>query len=939
MVMKEKSELFRAKYYYYLAFTVLFVLTSVLVFFWYIRHGASFISEGDGWRQHYKAFRYYSVYLKDIVANLFGSHRLVIPEWDYYISEGNDVLSTFHYYCIGDPACLLLLIIPQDYIYVFYCALVLLRIYASGITFSVMCSGLGKRYGAGIMCGAFTYMFCYFVQQAASTHIFFLVPMVYLPLVILGTERVFARGWSPLFIISLALSACSNFYFFYMIAVSVFIYCVVRALNLFGLDFRKIAVKAFQFLWHSLISFMISGIILVPIIGFAMGNTRHKTAVFTGGVLYPLSFYTKMFHGFLIDGSDKWTSMGFAAPVMIAVILLFFRKRNSTLRILFIIVNVFMCFPIFGYVMNGMTYTSNRWSLIYALLCSYILVDCWDLLLELSQRMWILLVAFMGIYFLVCSQLPYCKNERMYPFIVLMALTLIVLNPFISGKTGKRRIELIMIFIVICSVALVSFWFHSEYGDDRVASMILIRDAANKNRTNEIDAIKAYPDYRNDEYVRYTGRSIEFNDTVLNGISSTQFYWSLSNPYMDTFRTDMEMREGWDFHYKGYDDRTELISLSGTKYYADAADEDRVVPYGFETVDIGDYSDTYRIYKNQNAVPIGYTSDSVISESRWNSMTALEKQQSMMHGIYVNDEVGIKESDYEFKEQEALFEVEADSKYCTCDENRFVVTKKGASVNIYFDPEANSETYLEFLGFEYTPSDTYDLYFGGPEYDPNDVFSEKKWNKLSEEKKKKIISAHRFKGSETDIWMEVRSSNENKKDFLFYDEDADFYSGRHDFIINTGYDENGVTSINIRFPETGIYSFDDMKVLHCTMDGYEENVKTLSEEPLEKLTLGTNTLSGEIEVSSDKVLCIQTPYLDGWSAYIDGEKVPVYVANEHYLAVKVTKGQHNVVFKYRTKGLVPGLVLSIIGIGIFIILLSCFRQNLSKGQQTVQQAE
>ncbi len=935
--MKDKEGFFQTKSCYYLAFTVLFAVTSSLVFFWYIVNGASFISEGDGWRQHYKAFQYYSVYLKGIVANLFNSHRFIVPEWDFYISEGNDVLSTFHYYCLGDPVCLLLLIVPQDYIYVFYYTIVLLRIYAAGIAFSVMCSGLGKRYGAGIMCGAFAYMFCYFVQHAASTHPFFLLPMVYFPLIILGTEHVFERGWSPLFIISLALLACSNFYFFYMIAISVFIYCVVRALNLFGLDFRKIVVKVFQFLGHSLISAMISGIILVPILGFAMANTRHKTAVFTGGIIYPLSFYTKMFHGFLIDGSNKWTSMGFAAPVMIAVIMLFFRKRNTTLRILFIIINIFMCFPIFGYLMNGMTYTSNRWSFVYALLCSYILVDCWDLLFELSQRMWIFLVALIGIYFTVCSQLPYCKNERMYPFIVIMALTLMVLNPFIGSKINKKIVEMIMIFIVICSVSLVSFWFCSAYGDNRKSAMIPMADAAKRNTTNEIDAIKACPDYIDNEYVRYTGRSIEFNDTVLNKISSTQFYWSLSNPYMDTFRADIEMREGWDFHYKGYDDRTELISLSGTKYYADAADEDRAVPYGYEIEDNGEYSAIYRIYKNKNTVPIGYTCDSVIPESRWNSMTALEKQKSMMHGIYVNDDVGIKVSDYEFKEEEALFEVETDSKHCVYDENRFVVTKKGASATLYFDAEANSETYLEFLNFNYTPSDTYDMYFGGPEYDPNDVFSEKKWNKISDEKKKKIINAHRFKGSETEIWMEVRSSNGNKKDFLFYDDDADYYSGRHDFIINTGYDEKGVTSINIRFPETGVYSFDYMKVLHCNMDGYEDAVKTLAEEHLENLNLGPNILSGEIVVCRDKLLCVQTPYLDGWSAYIDGEKVPVYVANEHYLAVRLAKGKHNVVFKYQTKGLILGLFLSVVGMGVFIVLSGYFRQTRSKEQQRIKQ--
>ena len=57
--------------------------------------------EGDGFRQHYRALVYYASYLKTICHNFFHGN-FVIPQWDFAIAEGNDIIQTFHYYCLGD---------------------------------------------------------------------------------------------------------------------------------------------------------------------------------------------------------------------------------------------------------------------------------------------------------------------------------------------------------------------------------------------------------------------------------------------------------------------------------------------------------------------------------------------------------------------------------------------------------------------------------------------------------------------------------------------------------------------------------------------------------------------------------------------------------------------------------------------------------------------
>ena len=66
---------------------------------------------------------------KFIIYKMCIRDRFVIPQWDFAIGEGSDVIGTFHYYVIGDPFTFLCFLFPAKYMYIFYEAMILLRIY------------------------------------------------------------------------------------------------------------------------------------------------------------------------------------------------------------------------------------------------------------------------------------------------------------------------------------------------------------------------------------------------------------------------------------------------------------------------------------------------------------------------------------------------------------------------------------------------------------------------------------------------------------------------------------------------------------------------------------------------------------------------------------------------------------------------------------------
>ena len=106
---------------YYSAYTVSFMLLAGLVVFFYYSQGKSMIeASGDGFRQHFRALLYYSDYLKNIIKTLSDSGKFVIPQWDFVIGEGSDILKSLHYYCIGDIFTFFCFLCPRDRMYIYY---------------------------------------------------------------------------------------------------------------------------------------------------------------------------------------------------------------------------------------------------------------------------------------------------------------------------------------------------------------------------------------------------------------------------------------------------------------------------------------------------------------------------------------------------------------------------------------------------------------------------------------------------------------------------------------------------------------------------------------------------------------------------------------------------------------------------------------------------
>ena len=87
-------------------------------------------------------------------------------------------------------------------------------------------------------------------------------------------------------------------------------------------------------------------------------------------------------------------------------------------------------------------------------------------------------------------------------------------------------------------------------------------------------------------------------------------------------------------------------------------------------------------------------------------------------------------------------------------------------------------------------------------------------------------------------------------------------------------------------------------------------------------------LKGHITLDDNQLIYMSVPYDEGWTVYLDGQRVePVKIADS-FLGIKAGAGKHTVEMKYVPEGFRPGLVLSILGWLGFIAL--CIYISLKK---------
>ena len=900
---------------FYILYTMVFAAISLVIYGCFYFNGKALVWSHDGVPQHINALAYYGKYLRNVLKTLVFDHKISLPMWDMHIGYGSDILTTLHYYVIGDPLTLFSVFVPEKNTEILYEILIFLRIYLAGITFSIYCF-YRKNPNQATFIGCLVYIFAGWTIYASMKHPYFSNPMIYLPLVLMGIDKVYKKEKPYLFIWATAVAAMSNFYFFYMISVFMVLYAAFRY---FGI-FRKRSVKdVFQwflkFAGFYLVALMIAALIFLPVIMTLFGTERFQAQNYVP-FLYDRIYYEKYLGCLIGENMIQWGVAGYSAVAMAGVFVIFSKRKKYTgLKLGFVLLNLFLLIPCAGHVLNGFSYVSNRWIWAYGMLIAYILVQAYPELFTLQmqekRRIFIMLLVYC-VLALVSKSARTERNSMAVMLLVLAVFTVLSYgNIFIQGKYLCGMLVAVLVTSIILNVSYQYSYeknYLSEF-EEKNRALEELQDGPDRTILSlDGSSSSRYDQYKTGSYV---------NTAMYMGTNSTSYYFSVANGNISRFFDEMYLNTPREDQYDNLDSRTILDRLAAVKYFVVRAGEEEYLPYGYNKMagEAEKKGKTYRAYECDNALPFGYTYDSYIPREKYEKMSVIEKQQALLQGV-VLDESSLPETDLTFNDSEVPFKITT-GKGCQEKDGKLIVTKENAQARLVFDGLDESETYLITEGVNYEA------------LSPRAMISDKKWENMSIYEQNQVLhenSSWRYWKKSQKAYIDVTGKFLNKT-IRIYTDKYNAYSGKHNFLCNAGYSRMGKNSLTLTFQNTGVYSYDDLKVVCQPVTKVDEQVKKLGEESLQDVKVEEHELTGKISVSKPKALVIALPYSTGFTAYVDGKKTDIKQANTMYMALNLAEGEHEIRLTYHTPYLYTGLCLTCAGLLCYIGVVLIYKKK------------
>ena len=923
--MKKRSP--RTRFFW--CYTLGFLLCAAVCYCWFLIKGKTLIVDSDGWRQHFAAFVYLGQYGREVARTLLTTHKLVLPQWDFSIGLGSDVLTTLHFYAIGDPLDLLSVVCPTRYAAYLYSFLSLLRLYLAGLAFGAFCFVKKQRRVGGVTVGALVYVFTLYSLFIVSHHPFFALPMVFLPLLLLGVEQILAGKRPYLFIFIVFLAAVSNFYFFYMLAIITALYTLYQLICRFRHRGKAAVGKFFQITGCALLGVVLSAVVLLPVVLAFMGDSRSAESYVRTWV-YSADYY-RNFLSALFTAETKLgylTYLGYNAVAFPAICLLFFikNKHYRPLRVVFLIATALLLIPVFGWGMNGFSYAANRWVWAYGMIVAYIVATTWQHLRQISIGKGVAVIAALAMYSLVAIPLMN-TDTRNVGVSVLLAFLLVIVCMFGPKMPKKYMAPVLALVLVFTSFAGNAAYFYSHHGQNHIARYVSYSDVNKKLKSTAARKVKKATK-NDDSFYRYSGDKVNYNEALTAGMNGTSFYWSMQSKHLARFITETEQPANAAYMIRSFNSSAALNAVNSVKYYAKQSKT--ALPYGFTKI-------SGKVYQNENALPLGYTTAHVITRAEYEKLSSLEKQQALLQGVVLDSvPTGMTATTPTFTDKSLPYTIVGNDDAAVEGQKLHIYKKKG-SVTIQFTGSAAQETYLRFTLKDYTDYPAY-TYYKTQENDPLHRYSTEKWNKKDEIDQNLIkISARKFR-LPSSLNLRFSAQTESGKTYktntlTCYSDAYVRYTGAKTYLVGLGYTDSAKKSITITFDERGIYDLADIEVLEQPVDNAKAQIAALRADTMQNVQMRANAITGTVDLKEAKMLCLSIPYSSGWTATVDGKKAELLQANTACSALALEPGKHTVELHYYTPYLRTGACLSAAGVAAFAALIVITEINRKKKKQ------
>lgn len=782
---------------------------------------------------------------------LFYSTKNILPSFAFNLGAGQNIFN-MSYYGLLSPFILLSYLFP--FINMMY--------FMMGISILIVISSVVLMY-IWLHNNKFDSKVCFLTSLIfllssplifhSHRHIMFISYMPFLLLGLMAVDKYFSKNKKSLLILTIFLIIMTSYFYSVASLIVLFMYGTYKYLNKLKRK-EKFTIKLYlkwslKYLNCFFIAIMMASVLLLPTAyslfsGRSIGNSSMNFLF----ILIP-----KVNINFILYGTY---SVGLTSIFIVSLIDNYISKKREN-RFIVYIMGLISILPLFVYLLNGTMYIDSKVLIPFLPICCLLIGNTLKNFFKKRYNFKKIIGPIIILSFVI---LIFSKPQ--YAFIYLLDISVLLLFIYQYNKSkDKDLICIVVIAISLTNCLLVNL-------NDKLVS---IDDAKEQNLVDQPNLINEVLD-EDDELYRISNQylPLESSNRIFNPNQyQSSIYSSVSN---NNYKDFYYNHSGNEIIYRSYGMLSSVNNViynmyMGNKYILSNKD----VPIGYKEVK---KEDELTLYKNDNILPIGYASGSLMNKDDYEKLEFPYNSEAILKNIVVDKKIDNKfKSD--IKKVNLDYIVKSNKNTIFKKQDKEIQLRAGKSAKMILELNKPIKNQLLFIKFRVDNRD--DCKFGDVSISINGV-------------KNKVTC---------ETWK-------------YHNKNYEF-----DYVISSN---DPITELKVDFSK-GLHKIRDIETFVLDYDSIKDIKHNIDEFIIDKNKTKGDYIAGDINVSQDKYFQLSIPYDRGFNILVDGEKQNYIKTDLNFIGFEIKKGHHKIEIEYTSPLLKEGMVVSMIGIISFISIL------------------
>lgn len=767
--------------------------------------------------------------IPDYFRKLFLETKQIFPSFAFNIGAGENIYN-LSYYGLLSPIIMFSYLFPKirmiDYIQI---SMLIITIASVVLMYYFLRGKFNNKY---TFLGTLLFLLSAPLIYHTHRHIMFINYMPFLLMGLIGIDK----NKKTMIALSVFLMIVTSYYYSVCGIIALSIYYIYKYYE----DNKIVKSKVFirdllKYIYLVIVGILLSSVLILPTMYVILNGREDITnSVNLLNLILPtINMDQIMYTSYTI---------GTSSILLIAVLYGLFNKKKAD-RFLSIIFSLLIIFPVFIYILNGFMYIRGK--VLIPLLPLAILLITKFLSSYKKQKdnkfnIYLIILTILCIIHLILS------NEALLMVDIIVTVILYLLN----NKYENKKI----LIYPLCFVALVICLFNNY--TERYVSKELSSKQYDNTYYDKVSVLL------NEDSNIYR---VDYN---MNDMSNINYVYDM-NYYLPSIYSSLENKNYYNF-VNSFNEQSNRISTAlnphnilfntfmANKYLI----TDKTAPIGYEKV-------FDNVYKNDYVLPIGYSTNNIISYEYYNSLSNIDKIYALMTNVVV---ANTSNNNYVSKiiEEKFGYSLLYNNLELTNNNGRYLInSNENGKLILSFDKSYENKILLISFDMNYAESCS----IGDTSITINDI--------------KNTLSCSSWTYPNNNYKFKYIISSD-----LIDKLDIDFVKGKYDIS-------------NIK-----IYSLDYNDIQNYVKDVSVFNINKES-------TIG-DIITGSIDAKDDGYFILTIPYDKGFSIYLDNNKIDYEKVSLSYIGFKISSGYHDIKIVYRAPYQKEGMIIS--GIGCIMLL-------------------